>query len=223
MLDLLLYLFAGFALALTLIMAVRIFARKKPPNAAIDALRSVAADQESSRSRDWPELADEICAEVFSDADPNELKAIFARYHFKLSKSHGFSHETPDDVVADTIERLFPSRGAEVRSILQLYKAPVLGVPVARVHLDILKASGGKFEALKSLAKLASQDVREIMALAEAPNVTKALTQSLASGSADLREELKRAADQDLREFVAWHSALPTSAQPQSTMHRDSA
>ena len=220
MVDVLLYLYVGFAVALALIVAVRIFARKKAPNAAIDALRSVAADHESGRDRDWPELADEICAEVFSDADPNELKGIFARYHFKLSKSHGFSHETPDDVVADTIERLFPSREAEVRSILQRYKKPVLGVPVARVHLDILKASGGKFEALKPLAKLASQDVREIMALAEAPNATKALTQSLATGSADLREQLRRAADQDLREFVAWHRALPTSAQPLSATHR---
>lgn len=223
MLDILLYTFAGFTAALALIIAIRVFAQKKAPNAAVDALRSVAADHESSKARDWPELADEICAEVFPDAEPNELKSIFARYHFKLSKNHGFSHETQADVVSDTIERLFPSREAEVRSILELYKTPVLGVSVPRVHLDILKASGGKFEALKSFAKLARQDVREILALAEAPNTTKALTQSLAAGSGDLRQELRRAADQDLREFVAWHRALPTRAQPLSAVHRGDA
>jgi len=200
-------LFATFILVLLFWMKAR--RKPSPPNAAVDALQKLAADTGSSSAHDWRELADEICAQVFPDADPAELKDIFARYHFKLSKNHGFAHDAPADVVADVVKQLYPMREPEVWQILQRYNKPVLGVQVSRVHLDILKASGGKFEALDPLAKQANQDVRELLSVAEAPNATKALMQSLASAAGDLGDQLRYAADEDLKQFVAWHRALP--------------
>jgi len=197
------------AIALLVGLALWTKTRKRTPDAAIDAIQSLAADTESSVARDWRELADEVRAQVFPDSDPTELKGIFGRYQFKLSKNHGFAHDAPADVVADVVKRLYPSREPEVWGILNIYNRPVLGAAIARVHLDILKASGGRFEELGPLAKQANQDVREILALAEAPNGTKALTQALKSGAGDLREQLREAADQDLKEFVAWHRSLP--------------
>ena len=183
--------------------------RKRNPGAH----QVVEPDPESSRLRDWTELSDEICAQVFPNEDSSDLRALFARFRFKFSRLHEFAHDPPPEVVDETIRAVFPLRTvSEVRAVLSKYKNVGPLVPDGRIYVDIVKASQGRFDDLPTLVEMASKDFRDLIMLAEASQLVSALLSPGGPASPPHNAQLRAAAHADLIQFVQWLRGLPRNS-----------
>ena len=190
---------------------------QKKPGSKSGLQQHSPPDVEASRLRNWSELSDEICAQVFPDEDPAELKALFARYGFKFSRLHEFAHEPAAEVVDDVIRSVFPNNSvSEVRAVLIKYKNTGPIVPDSRIHLDIVKASHGRFEDLAGLVKQASRDFRDVVRVAESPQYVEALFNRNASPPESHNARVRAA-------FIAMYRTLSNGSERFRAAHRPQA
>jgi hypothetical protein len=102
------------------------------------------------------------------------------------------------DDVTRAIERDFPPTDrADVRATLDKYTAGDGPVPPARVHLAILKLSGGDTSKVVKYVEDARLDYRDVLAWAEYPRY-------FAQGGFDTDADEKQAIDDDWAEYQSW-------------------
>jgi hypothetical protein len=193
--------------------------RRSSAKISQDEINRPLLDREITRFRQWSELFDEIRAEAFPDIDALTLQALFEKYQFSFSKIHEFAFDPPVAVVDELILREFQGFSVErVRTLLAMYKNVGPVIPDGRVYVDILKASGRNLDRIPHLVKQASADFRDIVMIAETPTLVPALLVLASSSLQNAEGRLRKTANADLRQFVAWllDTNLPPTAAPTS-------
>ncbi len=156
-----------------------------------------------------PEGAAAARDRVFPDQDPRRVERMFAEFGFAFASDGSFDTCPAPQVIRQLVKAIFaPADHEAVLAQLERYGRASHEQSRGRVWLDILKVSGGDPARVKALVREAKSDFRDVIVMAENPQLYQGVTEARGEAVRALLDPLshvhRSAVDADLRQFGMW-------------------